>query len=310
VDQMKQTTLRHKVAFSGTGLHKGKPARVVVHPSPAEFGIWFSRTDVTDRDNLIAARWDSVDRTPLCTKLRNEAGVSVSTVEHLMAALAGVGIHNAMIEIDGPEVPILDGSAAEFVGGFLKAGVQTLNAPQRVIRILKPVEVHEGDRKARLEPNAIPDMEFHIDFDDDAIGTQSRAMSLANGAFVRELCDSRTFCRLADVDAMRSAGLALGGTYSNAGVVDGDEVLSPGGMRHSDEPVRHKMLDAVGDLALAGAPIIGRYIGDRSGHTMTNTLLRALFLDPSSYVIEDCSPELSDRLPGAHISAEDLRLVA
>jgi UDP-3-O-[3-hydroxymyristoyl] N-acetylglucosamine deacetylase len=307
---MKQTTLRHKVAFNGTGLHKGKPARVVVHPSPAEFGIWFSRTDVSDRDNLIAARWDSVDRTPLCTKLRNEAGVSVSTVEHLMAALAGVGVHNALIEIDGPEVPILDGSSAEFVAGFLKAGVQMLNAPLRVIRILKPVEVRDGDRMARLEPHSVPDMEFHIDFDDDAIGIQTRSMSLANGAFVRELCDSRTFCRLADVDAMRSAGLALGGTYSNALVVDGDEVLSPGGMRHSDEPVRHKMLDAVGDLALAGAPIIGRYVGDQSGHTMTNTLLRALFLDPSAYVFEDCSQELSDRLPGAHLSAEDLRLVA
>jgi len=307
---MKQTTLRNKVAFKGNGLHQGKPVRLIVHPSPAEFGVWFKRTDVTDRDNLVSARWDSVDQTPLCTRIENEAGVSVSTIEHVMAALAGVGIHNALVELDGPEAPILDGSSAEFVSGFLNAGLQSLDAPLTVLRILKSVEVREGDRMARLEPHPVPGMEFHIDFHDGAIGGQSRSMSLANGAFVRELCNSRTFCRLADVDAMHDAGLALGGTYENAVVVDGNKVLSPGGLRHSDEPVRHKMLDAVGDLALAGVPIIGRYVGNRSGHTMTNKLLRALFADPTAYVVEECSRELSDCLPGAHISAEDLRLVA
>lgn len=307
---MLQTTLKQKVAFEGTGLHSGAPVRMVVFPGPAEYGIWFARTDVSERDAMIAATWDSVDRTPLNTRLVNEAGVTVSTVEHLMAALAGCGIHNALIEIDGPEVPILDGSSAEFVTAFLKAGVKELDAPLRVIRILKPVEVREGSALARLEPASAPDMEFRISFDDGAIGDQAKRMSLANGSFVRELCDSRTFCRLADVDAMHAKGLALGGTLENAVVVEGNQVLSPGGFRHEDEPVRHKMLDAVGDLALAGLPIVGRYVGDRAGHSLTNTLLRALFVDPEAYRIEEATPEIAARLPGAHLTPGDLRLVA
>lgn len=284
-----QKTLKSKVVFEGVGLHSGAPVRMVVHPASAEYGIWFKRTDVLAGDNFVAARWDQVDRTPLCTKLRNDAGMTVSTVEHVMAALSGCGIYNALIELNGPEVPILDGSSAEFVAGFLAAGIRDLSEPSRLLRILKPVEVRDGLAMARLDPAPGFELRFHIDFVDSAIGDQSKRLSMANGTFVRELCDSRTFCRQSDVDAMHAQGLALGGTYDNAVVVDGARVLSPGGFRHPDEAVRHKMLDAVGDLALAGAPIFGRYTGERAGHTMTNTLLRALFADPSSYVVETCS---------------------
>jgi UDP-3-O-[3-hydroxymyristoyl] N-acetylglucosamine deacetylase len=153
-------------------------------------------------------------------------------------------------------------------------------------------------------------MRFTIDFEEAAIGTQTLSLNMRNGTFVRELCDSRTFCRQADVDTMRANGLALGGTYLNAVVVDGAQVLSPGGFRHADEAVRHKMLDAMGDLALAGAPIFGRYTGERAGHSMTNTLLRALFADPSAYVVETCTDALAARLPGSGLHRTDLRLVA
>jgi UDP-3-O-[3-hydroxymyristoyl] N-acetylglucosamine deacetylase len=238
--------------------------------------------------------------------IENEAGVSVSTIEHVMAALAGFAVHNALIEIDGPEVPILDGSAVPFIEGFMAAGLDEQDQPVRAVRVLAPVEVREGDAVARLEPADMLEIDFRIDFEDAAIGVQARRLNMANGAFVRELSDSRTFCRQADVDAMRANGLALGGTLENAVVIDGDRVLSPGGLRHADEPVRHKMLDAVGDLALAGGPILGRYVGERAGHALTNRLLRALFAEPSAYEIVDCGPRTLGKLPGVGVHAGDL----
>jgi UDP-3-O-[3-hydroxymyristoyl] N-acetylglucosamine deacetylase len=238
--------------------------------------------------------------------VENADGVSVSTIEHVMAALAGSAIHNALIEIDGPEVPILDGSSLAFVAGFLAAGIDEQDAPIRAIRVLKPVEVQDGDAVARLEPADMLEIDFSIDFADAAIGVQSRVLNMANGAFVRELSDSRTFCRQSDVDAMRANGLALGGTLENAVVIDGDRVLSPGGLRHSDEPVRHKMLDALGDLALAGGPILGRYTGVRAGHALTNRLLRALFADPTAYRLVDCGPLTLGKLPGVGVHVGDL----
>ena len=263
-----QATLKSPISFTGVGLHSGQPVRMTLHPASAEFGIWFRRTDVTDRDALIAAKWHAVSESELCTRISNSDGVSVATVEHVMAAIAGCGIHNVLIEIDGPEVPILDGSAAEFVSAILARGLRRSDAPVRAIEILEAVEVRRGDAWARLDPGATLSIDFHIDFADAAIGVQDKSLNMANGTFVHELCDSRTFCRSIDVDAMRARGLALGGTYENAVVVDGSEVLSPGGLRHKDEPVRHKMLDALGDLALAGAPILGRYSGHRAGHAL------------------------------------------
>lgn len=299
MDRTMQATLATPARFTGVGLHSGKPARLVINPAPAGHGIVFRRTDLGDV--RIPALWDHVEPSVLCTLLRGKDGASVSTVEHVMAALAGTGVHNALIDIDGPEVPILDGSAAPFVQGILQAGLRFSPEPLRAIRVLRPVEVQQGAGFARLSPADRLEMDFAIDFADAAIGRQEKRLDLANGAFVRELMDSRTFCRQADVDSMQASGLALGGTYFNAVVVDGDRVLSPGGLRHRDEPVRHKMLDAVGDLALAGAPLLARYTGNRAGHAMTNRLLRTLFATDGAWEWTVLSPEAQERMLGAGV---------
>ncbi len=306
-----QTTVKTAISFRGNGLHSGKPATVTVRPAAANHGIWFKRTDIQLGDAMIPARWDAVNRSPLCTKLENAAGLQVSTVEHLMAALAGCGIHNALIEIDGPEVPILDGSSAPFVRGIMARGVQMQAAPVMAIEVLKKVTVRDGDAVATLAPSDTLRIDFEIDFVDSAIGHQQKTLVMNNGTFARELCDSRTFCRQADVDAMQANGLALGGASGvNAVVFDGDEVLSPGGLRHADEPVRHKMLDALGDLALAGAPILGHYTGIRAGHSLTNTLLRKLFATPGAVRMVECDSDIAARLPGHGLAWTEIPAVA
>jgi len=238
----------------------------------------------------------------------------VATIEHLMAALAGTGIHNALVEVDAAELPILDGSAALYVRRFLAAGIRRLSRPVRALRILRPVSVGEGEAMARLDPCAPGKTGFSIAFDIDfpgtVIGHQTCRLDLANGAFLRELSDCRTFCRWQDVEIMRARGLALGGTLDNAVVVDGQQVLTPGGLRRPDEPVRHKMLDALGDLALAGGPILGTYTGIRAGHALTGQLLQALFADPGSHDWITMSAGDTARLPGFGIGAADLPLSA
>lgn len=301
-----QNTLSKAATFRGTGLHSGASVTMVVRPAPAGHGIWFRRTALTEGDTRILARWDTVVPSKLCTLIENDSGVTVSTIEHVMAALAGSAVHNALIDIDGPEVPILDGSSAPFVAGFLAAGITRQNAQVRVLRILAPVEVREGDAVARLEPSDMFEIDFAIDFTDAAIGRQEKRLNLSNGTFVRELSDSRTFCRNADVQNMRARGLALGGTFENAVVFEGDRVLSPGGLRHADEPVRHKMLDAVGDLALAGGPILGRYTGIRAGHALTNRLLRQLFATPGAWRWQECGALTGAKLPGVGVHVADL----
>lgn len=305
-----QTTLRSRISFTGFGLHSGRSARVTVHPASADYGIWFKRTDLHFGDRLVPARWDAVEATALCTRIVNGAGVGVSTIEHVMAALAGCGVHNALIEIDGPECPILDGSSAPFVRGILARGVRALAAPARAIEILLPVSVRTASGWARLSPSGGTRISFDIEFPDAAIGRQSKSLDIGNGAFVRELCDSRTFCRSVDVDAMRAAGKALGGTLENAVVFEGPRVLTPGGLRHADEAVRHKMLDALGDLALAGAPILGHYEGYKAGHAMTNALLHAVFATPDAFRVVLCDPETAACLPGAGVERHEIPAVA
>ncbi len=305
-----QTTLRNDVVFEGAGLHSGALARLRLRPAPAGHGIVFRRSDLPVGTGEIPALWSHAVQTPLNTRIETAEGVSVATIEHVMAALAGCGVHNVLAEIDGPEVPILDGSARQFVEGILKAGVRRLTAPLEVIEIREAVEVRRGGAVARLSPATSLQIDFAIEFPDAAIGAQHRTLGMANGAFVRDLADSRTFCRLADVKAMQAHGLALGGTFENAVVVDGDRVLSPGGLRHADEAVRHKMLDALGDLYTAGAPILGRYTGVRAGHALTNALLRELFARPDSWRRVTCSPTMAGRLPGAGVGIADLEEVA
>lgn len=305
-----QNTLKTSVTFDGIGLHSGEPARMTIRPAAAGHGIWFRRSDIQVGDAMIPALYDAVERTPLCTRLVNAAGVSVSTVEHVMAALAGTGVHNALIDIDGPEVPILDGSAVPFVRGIMARGVLSQAAPVVAYEVLKPVTVEKDGARATLLPSDRLRIEFSIDFADAAIGRQAKSLDMGNGAFVRELSDSRTFCRLSDVEAMQDNGLALGGSLDNAVVVNGETVLTPGGFRHSDEAVRHKMLDALGDMALAGGPILGHYIGDRAGHALTNTLLRALFETPGAVRAVVCDPETAARLPGQGLIRSEIPHVA
>ena len=300
-----QTTIKTAVTFKGVGLHSGAPVRMTLRPASAEYGIWFRRTDIHDRDAMIAARWDRVVPSELCTKIENSDGVSVMTIEHIMAAIAGSGLRNVLVEIDGPEVPVLDGSSAQFVAGILSRGLVRQQAPVMALKVLERVEVRNGDAFARLDPAGTLEIDFQIDFEDPAIGHQHKHLNMANGTFVHELCDSRTFCRSEDVDAMRARGLAQGGSLDNAVVVDGSEILTPGGLRHKDEAVRHKMLDALGDLALAGAPVLACYSGHRAGHAMTNALLRTLFARPSAYKLVDCDISMLASLPGAGLKRSD-----
>jgi len=304
-----QTSLTSDVQIVGTGLHSGRPARVTLRPAAAGHGIRFRRVDITDRDNIIPARFDAVTDTTLNTRLSNGAGVSVSTVEHLMAALAGCGIHNAIVDIDGPEIPILDGSSKRFVREILKAGLTHSAKPVMAWKLCKTVTVEEGDASASLAPHDGLVIDFAIDFPDAAIGRQAARFDMANGTFVRELSDCRTFCRRVDVEQMQAHGLALGGTLDNAIVVEGEAVLNPGGLRRADECVRHKILDALGDLSLAGGPLLGLYTGNRAGHGLTNRLLRKAFATDGAMVQVACAPALQSRLPGHGIRPSDLAAV-
>lgn len=283
-------TLGAGATFHGVGLHGGQSAAMHVLPAPAGHGVLFRRTDLAPGTGDIPARWDLVVDTRLCTRLCNEHGASVGTVEHLMAALAGCGITDALVLLDGPEVPIMDGSSAPFVEGLLASGIADSGLPAGAIRILAPVAIEHDGKRAALMPADRFEMAFSIDFQDPAIGAARKELRLTGAAFVTELGDCRTFGHLAEVEQLRAHGLGRGGSLQNAIVVDRGRVLNPEGLRRPDEFVRHKMLDAVGDLALAGAPIVGRFEAHRGGHEMTNRLLRALFARPDAWTWDTLRP--------------------
>ncbi|MEO1293150.1 MAG: UDP-3-O-acyl-N-acetylglucosamine deacetylase, partial [Pseudomonadota bacterium] len=284
-----QASVGGELRFLGVGVHRGISAEAVIKPAGPDTGIVFQRTDLVRQGShshhqaSISARYDSVCDTRLCTVIGNTDGATVSTIEHVMAALAAHGIDNALIEIDGPEMPIMDGSSAAFCDALSKVERIEFPKPSRALRILKKVEVVDGDKSAALMPSRQFELSFEIDFPDAAIGRQASAIVMGRDAFDRELAAARTFCRRHEIEQLRAAGLARGGSLENAVVVDGAEVLNPEGLRYRDEFVRHKLLDAVGDLRLAGAPILGRYRGIRAGHGITNQLLRALFADPTAW---------------------------
>jgi UDP-3-O-[3-hydroxymyristoyl] N-acetylglucosamine deacetylase len=263
---------------------------MALSPAPADTGIVFVRSDVRGvAMTSIAAHADSVCETRNCTSIRNSGGVELATIEHLMSACAGLGIDNLIAEVDGPEVPILDGSSAQFVQVLLNAGVQRQDKPQRVIRILEPIEVRMGSKSAALLPSDGfdgLDIDVIIRFADPAIGTQRRRIHLTPQSFLSEIADARTFGFLADVESMRAAGLGLGASMANAVVVDAGRIVNPEGLRFDDEFVRHKMLDAIGDLALAGAPICGRFVADQPGHALNARLVRALLDTPEAWCWE------------------------
>ncbi len=262
----------------------------MLHPSQPGTGIVFRRTDLGID---IPARYDLVADTRLCTQISpaDRPDVRVGTVEHVMAALAGVGIDNAVVALDGPEVPVLDGSAAPFVFLIDCAGRVAQDAPRDVIEILHPVRVGSDEAFAELRPGGAGlDLAMSIDFAAPAIGRQALSLSLTEAGFRQRLAEARTFALLAEIDSLREAGLARGGSLANAVVVDGARVVNPEGLRGEDEFVRHKMLDAVGDLALAGMAINGRFIGHRSGHALNNRLLRAVFADRSAWRLAAAEP--------------------
>jgi UDP-3-O-[3-hydroxymyristoyl] N-acetylglucosamine deacetylase len=260
---------------------------MAIRPAAPGTGIVFRRTDAGAE---IAASWRNAVEATLCTVLSNGEGIEVKTVEHLMAALAGCGIDNALVELDGPEVPAMDGSSAPFVALIERAGSVAQDTPRRAIKVLKPVEIACQGASAALLPEHGFSMSFEIDFDNPLIRCQDMIMAIEPGTFKAELSRARSFCLLDEVNRMRAAGLAQGGSLDNAVVVSGDRVLNDGGLRFADEFVRHKLLDAFGDLYLAGGPIIGHFRGSRSGHAHTRLLLLALFADPSAW----CATTLVD----------------
>ncbi|AWK87523.1 UDP-3-O-acyl-N-acetylglucosamine deacetylase [Azospirillum thermophilum] len=282
-DGLFQQTLMKPVTIIGVGLHSGAKVTLTISPAEANSGITFIRSDLRGAAAVVPARWDHVVDTRLCTVIGNEHGTTIGTIEHLMAALAGCGIDNAIVSVDAIEVPIMDGSSAPFVAAIESAGIHIQQAPRRVIRILAPVAVGDGGKSATFTPDVAPTYSFEIDFDSAAIARQSHAVELDGDVFKDEISRARTFGFLHEVEGLRKMGLARGGSLDNAVVISGDSVMNPDGLRFQDEFVRHKILDAVGDLYLAGAPIIGHFRGFRSGHALNNQLLRALFADRSAW---------------------------
>ncbi|HWU49122.1 MAG TPA: UDP-3-O-acyl-N-acetylglucosamine deacetylase [Asticcacaulis sp.] len=291
-DQNEQT-LAHAAIIAGTGLHTGEPVRMLVRPASAGTGVVFVRTDVTDRDNRVAALAHNVTKTTLGTVITNAAGVSVSTIEHVMAAFAALSLDNVVVELDGPEVPIMDGSAEPFVQLLDQAGFRRQMTPQSVIEILKPVEVVEGDKRAALLPSDQFEVRFEIDFPGTPIGHQAVDLVVTEQSFRDELAAARTFGFLDGVEALRAAGLARGGSLDNAIVIDGDHIMNEGGLRFADEFARHKALDAIGDLYVLGMPILGRFEGIRAGHGLNNALVRELLSRPDAYRVVTRGPALA-----------------
>lgn len=283
IEPMRQKTLKSAIGCTGTGLHSGRQVSMSLHPAEPNSGIVLRRTDIAGASAVIPATWDNVVDTRMCTTVGNDTGVRIATIEHLMAALAGCEIDNALIEVNGPEVPIMDGSSAPFIFLVECAGILEQDAPRRAIRILKPLSIADTERSASLTPAARTSFGFEIDFDDAAVAQQTYLFNARDGAFKAELCRARTFGFEHEIVQLRAAGLARGGSLENAVVVSGDKILNEEGLRYDDEFVRHKVLDCIGDLYLAGAPILGHVQCLRSGHTLNNRLLHTLFANPDAW---------------------------
>jgi UDP-3-O-[3-hydroxymyristoyl] N-acetylglucosamine deacetylase len=313
---LKQRTLKQAVTATGVGLHTGEKVRLTLRPAPPNTGIVFERTDI-DPPVRIRARPDAVRDTRMSSCLiadGPDGEVRVSTVEHLMSAMAGLGLDNAVVEVTAPEIPILDGSAAPFVYLLQSAGLVEQNQPKKFARILKQVEIREGEGKAlrwvRLEPFNGFKLEFSIDFNHPAVDQtgQSATVDLGETPYTKEVARARTFGFMQDVETLRSNGLALGGSMDNAIVMDEFRILNSDGLRYADEFVKHKILDAIGDLYVLGYPLIGAYSAHKAGHALNNRLLRALLADTSSWELvsfdrESDSPVFARPQLGGSIAA-------
>jgi UDP-3-O-[3-hydroxymyristoyl] N-acetylglucosamine deacetylase len=288
----RQTTLREQVTVSGVGVHSGLPVNLTLNPADADTGIVFSRTDAKGCEREVRADYRAVTATELATVLGDESGVLCSTAEHILAALRGLSVDNVLVEIDGPEVPIMDGSAAQFVTAIDQVGVVELSKARRYIKVLKPVRVAKGESFGELRPHESGfRLDIEINFETPLIGRQSISLDVDPDSFRRELARARTFGFMKDVSALWNAGKALGASFENTLVLSDNRILNSEGLRYPDEFVRHKALDALGDLALAGAPIIGAYRSVRGGHRLNHAVLVALMSDPTAYeVVEAREP--------------------
>jgi UDP-3-O-[3-hydroxymyristoyl] N-acetylglucosamine deacetylase len=288
----RQTTLRDQAVLSGVGVHSGLPVTLTIHPADAGTGIRFIRTRLEGRrDRNIPADIRSVTATEFATVLGDASGPLVSTAEHVLAALRGLAVDNAVVEIDGPEAPIMDGSAADFVEAIDQVGIETLDTPRQLIRVLKPVRVTMGEAFGELRPCTRGfTIDAEIEFDSPLIGRQTLTYDGRPETFRREIARARTFGFLRDVAKLWSAGYALGASLENTLVLADNRILNPGGTRFPDEFVRHKVLDAIGDLALAGAPLLGAYRTVRGGHKLNYAVVSALMADKSAWTLVDVEP--------------------
>lgn len=279
-----QKTLAQPASCSGTGTHGGQHVTLTLYPAPTDTGIVFERSDLPAH-NVIPALWDKVQVTPLCTQIVNGHGAEVRTIEHLMAALYASGIDNACVVLDGPEVPLMDGASGFFMALINDAGTVSAKAPRRFLKITRAIEVCRGEAFARLEPAATPSFDITVAFPQHKVGKQSFAFDFGEQDFAEEVAGARTFGFETDIEALRRKGLTLGCSLENAILIDAaGHIANPHGYRFENELARHKLLDAIGDLSLAGAVILGRFVGNRSGHALNNALLQALFADKSAYM--------------------------
>jgi UDP-3-O-[3-hydroxymyristoyl] N-acetylglucosamine deacetylase len=294
----RQTTIAHEIELQGTGVHSGAPVSVVLHPAEADTGLRFL---VTKRGRVAAeipAKVSNVKNLTLCTVIGNEHGVTVGTVEHLLAALRGLSVDNCIIEIDSKEVPIMDGSAAPFVEAIDETGLRDLSAPRRFIKVLKPVRVEEGECWGEIVPHSGFHLDVEIDFDTPLIGRQRLAFEMSPGVFRNELANARTFGFMSDVERLWKAGLALGANLTNTIAIGDGRIMNREGLRDPLEFVRHKMLDAVGDLSLSGLPLLGAYRSVRGGHRLNSSVLKALLEDQSAWTVAQ-APRVREARPFA-----------
>jgi len=303
---LNQKTIQKNISLKGIGLHSGKVVSLTIKPAKPNFGIVFKRIDI-ERDNIIIPNVYNVSNASYCTTITNQSGISVSTIEHLMGAFYGIGIDNALVEIDNQEVPILDGSAKIFVSEILKAGIETSNVPIKIIKIEKEVEFLKDQKKISIKPSKLSlDIDFEIKYKNSLIGTQRNSIDVYKSN-LEDIYNSRTFCLYEDIEKLRSINLALGGSLDNAIVVKDDQILNEEKLRNQKEFVNHKILDCMGDLFLSGYKILGTIVCTQGGHNLTNQLLRKVFDNDENFSILEVKEKA---IPNTLINKSQLKSIA
>ena len=303
---LNQKTINKNITFTGIGLHSGSDVTMTIKPAEPNSGIIFKRIDLKE-NNIVIPNIFNVSSAVFCTTISNENGTSVSTIEHLMGALYGLGIDNALIEIDNQEVPILDGSAKLFVEAISRNGIKNSNAPIKIVKIEKKIEFNDGNKTISIEPSKISlDIDFELKYENEMIGTQRNLVKVFESDLT-DIYNSRTFCLFEDVEKLKEMGLAKGGNLDNAIVVKNDKVLNENGLRNDKEFVNHKILDCMGDLYLAGYKIIGKIICSQGGHKLTNQLLRKAFQNDENFSLIEITEK---HLPNTFINKSHLKSIA